>query len=82
MKTGACMKYMTVKLSNQSAPLLSALDAPLQQVVEELVDHSVFGVWVRESWQRSWLCQLFGYGWLERLGPDPRGLGQERPRRR
>lgn len=57
---------------------LSALVDPdaglpdLQAVIFELIDHAQQGVYRPGAWEREWLCQAFGYDWLERLEPDTR----------
>ncbi len=40
-------------------------------VLVELADHAQQGVYRPRAWERGWLCQALGYGWLERLEPDP-----------
>jgi hypothetical protein len=40
-------------------------------VLVELADHAQQGVYRPGAWEREWLCQAFGYGWLERVEPDP-----------
>jgi hypothetical protein len=44
----------------------------LQAVIYELIDHAQQGIFRPGAWERSWLCQVFGEDWLERLEPDTR----------
>lgn len=53
--------------------LLSVLGKP-QDVVEQLIDHAQQGVYRPGAWEREWLCQCFGYDWINNLQPgDPYG---------
>jgi hypothetical protein len=80
---------ITVRLPEEFVRNLEALVDPergpadVAAVLAELADHAQQGVYRPGSWERAWLCQAFGYEWLERLEPDPEHPDIfERPRRR
>jgi hypothetical protein len=70
--------------------VLSGGDGPsnVTGVIEELIDHAQQGVYRPGAWEREWLCQAFGYDWIEKLETgDPHGRNGsgaifQRPRRR
>jgi hypothetical protein len=68
---------ITVQLPEEWARNLEALVDPasglddVAAVLVELADHAQQGVYRPGAWEREWLCRAFGYGWLERLEPDP-----------
>jgi hypothetical protein len=52
-------------------------------VLEELADHAQQAVYRPGAWEREWLCQAFGYEWLDYLEPDPQAPDiYQRPRHR
>lgn len=44
---------------------------PAADVLERLLDHIDSGITRPGSWERPWLCQVFGYDWQAGLEPDP-----------
>ncbi len=68
---------LTVRLPEEWVRNLRALVDPasgladVPAVLVELADHVQQGVYRPGAWEREWLCQALGYGWLERLEPDP-----------
>jgi hypothetical protein len=70
--------------------LTSGESAPrsVEAVIGALIDHAQQGVYRPGSWERGWLCQVFGGDWTAHLDPgDPWGRvgGEaffERPRQR
>lgn len=43
-----------------------------RDAVAVLIDHAQQAVYRPGSWERSWVEQIFGDGWTERLVPDTR----------
>ena len=80
---------VTVELSPWMADHLAVLADPadpanpdLASVLVKLADHAQQGVYRPGAWERDWLCQAFGYEWLDRVEPDPASTcGHVRPRR-
>ena len=74
-------------LSAGTAELLSALIDPdygapdLEGVIELLIDHARQGVMRPASWERPWLCSVFGHEWPRRLERDPDVPHHDRVRR-
>ena len=68
---------ITLQLPEEWARNLTALVEPdrglddVAAVLAELADHAQQGVYRPGAWERGWLCQAFGYEWLDRLEPDP-----------
>ncbi len=68
---------ITVQLPEEWVRNLRALVDPtsglndVPAVLVDLADHAQQGVYRPGAWEREWLCQALGYGWLERLEPDP-----------
>jgi hypothetical protein len=68
---------ITVRLPEEWIRNLEALVDPgsglddVAAVLVELADRAQEGVYRPGAWEREWLCQALGYGWLERLKPDP-----------
>ena len=68
---------ITVELPDEWARNLEALVDPasglrdVASVLVELADHAQQGVYRPGAWERGWLCQALGDGWLDRLEPDP-----------
>ena len=68
---------ITVRLPEEWVRNLEALvdpDAGLNDVaavLAGLAGHAQQAVYRPGSWERGWLCQAFGYDWLERMEPDP-----------
>ena len=68
---------ITMQLPAEWVRNLEALvdpDAGLDDVVAvlvELAEHAQQGVYRPGAWEREWLCQAFGWGWLDRMEPDP-----------
>ncbi len=68
---------VTVHLPAEWVSNLEALVDPdsgledVAAVLAELADHAQQGVYRPGAWEREWLCQAFGWEWLERLEPDP-----------
>ena len=54
----------------------------IEGVLYELADHAQQAVYRPGAWERPWMCQAFGEGWLENLEPDPEhaDIGWQRPR--
>jgi hypothetical protein len=68
---------VTVTLLPEVAARLAVLDeqggpGAAAAVLATLADHAQQGVCRPGSWERGWLCQVFGDGWLDRTGPDTR----------
>ncbi len=82
---------VTVKLELDSrvAELLAVLDdeGDLKAALLKLADHAQQGVYRPGAWEREWICQAFGTGFVDRLVPgDPYGRDNcehifHRPRR-
>lgn len=90
---------VTVTLPERTARLLAVLGgdqpgslvAAVAPVLAQLADHAQQGVYRPMAWERDWVIQAFGDGWLDRLEPDtgdtaadgrvvfdrPRGGGQQ-----
>ena len=69
------MPDITITVSDEVAARLAVLAAPAgtaADVVALLADHAQQGVYRPGAWEREWICQAFGYDWLERLEPDTR----------
>jgi hypothetical protein len=72
------MTTVTVHIPDEVAERLAVLTRPewecatIADVVEKLIDHAQQGVYRPGANEREWLCQVFGYEWLERLEPDTR----------
>jgi hypothetical protein len=68
---------ITVQLPQEWVRNLRALVDPasglrdVAAMLVELADHAQQGVYRPGAWERERLCQALGYGWLERLEPDP-----------
>jgi hypothetical protein len=81
---------ITLHLSRQTADRLAALTGTqygpetTEAVIYELIDHAQQGVYRSGAWERPWICQAFGYDWMENLEPDPEhaDIGWQRPRNR
>jgi len=80
---------ITVQLPEEWIQNLEALVDPergiddVAAVLVELADHAQQAVYRPGAWERGWLCQAFGWDWLENLEPDPEHPDIfERPRRR
>lgn len=69
---------ITVKLSERLFHNLEALTGSqfgpdtVAEVIGQLLDHADQGIYRSGAWERQWLCQAFGYDWLERMETDPR----------
>lgn len=64
---------VTIYLLPEHIARLTAIADPasgLHGVLYELIDHAQQGVYRPGSWERGWLCQVFGEDWLQRLEPD------------
>ena len=46
-------------------------EAAVIRVLLTLADHAQQGVARPGSWERGWVCQVFGDQWLSPAGPDP-----------
>lgn len=77
------MPDITITVTDEVAARLAALIDPdggppmtgaatVADVVSVLVDHAQQGVYRPGANEREWVCQVFGYDWLERLVPDTR----------
>ncbi len=54
------------------APRAETLEQRCARVLMQLADHATQGVFVNGGWERRWVVQAFGDGWLERTEPgDP-----------
>ena len=54
------------------APRAQTLEQRCARVLLQLADHAQQGVYQNGSWERQWVVQAFGDGWLERTEPgDP-----------
>jgi hypothetical protein len=74
-------QVVTLTIHGEIAARLQALVDPdpegmghsdLAAVIHELIDHAQQGVYRPGAWERSWLCQAFGYDWIDRTEPDTR----------
>jgi hypothetical protein len=68
---------VTVTLSVDTAQRLAVLadddsygTASVARVLAVLADHAQQGVYRPGSWERPWLCQVFGDEWLSQVEPD------------
>jgi hypothetical protein len=87
-------KKVTIEIDEIVYRLLEVLTcgryAPVsvENVIEQLIDHTQQGVYRPGSWEREWLRQVFGEDWIAHLEPgDPYGrpnceLLFRRPKRR
>lgn len=57
-----------------------ALCANLEAVIARVLDHVQQGVYRPGSWERAWICQVFGDGWVSKMRVDPKNHLYERPR--
>jgi hypothetical protein len=67
---------ITLEIDDITASLLATLsdDGSIPEVLEILIDHAAEGVYRPGSWERAWLCQVFGEDFIEKLEPgDPFG---------
>jgi hypothetical protein len=79
-------RKITVEVSDVVCNLLEVLTkgeyaaaADVEGVVRQLIDHAQQGVYRPGAWERQWLVQTFGDGWIEHLEPgDPYGRNDER----
>jgi hypothetical protein len=56
------------------APRAETLEQRCTRVLLQLADHAQQGVHRNGGWERQWITQAFGDGWLERTAPgDPYG---------
>lgn len=75
--TGTPEVVIPVTLPQWEAERLSALIDPdqglpdLEAVIYQLLDHAQQGVYRSGAWERSWLQQVFGHKWTERMEPAP-----------
>jgi hypothetical protein len=86
------MRKITIEVDETVYGLLQTLTrggcGPVKDVVIQLIDHAQQGVYRPGAWERDWLCQAFGRGWISCLEPgDPYGrdggeLIFQRPKRR
>ena len=54
------------------APRAETLEQRCARVLMQLADHAKQGVYQNGGWERQWVVQAFGDGWLERTEPgDP-----------
>jgi hypothetical protein len=54
------------------APRAETLEQRCARVLLQLADHAQQGVYQNGGWERQWIVQAFGDGWLERTEPgDP-----------
>lgn len=54
------------------APRAETLEQRCARVLMQLADHAKQGVYQNGGWERRWVVQAFGDGWLERTEPgDP-----------
>ncbi len=54
------------------APRAETLEQRCARVLMQLADHAKEGVYQNGGWERQWVVQAFGDGWLERTEPgDP-----------
>lgn len=54
------------------APRAETLEQRCARVLLQLADHAQQGVYQNGGWERQWVVQAFGDGWLERTEPgDP-----------
>lgn len=83
---------VSLTLSARTVARLKALADPewttptVETVLYELIDHAQQAVYRPGSWERPWICQAFGEGWLANLEDDPdapevHGQPWQRPRR-
>jgi hypothetical protein len=85
------MKIIKLEVDDQVADRLLALADPSwpkgvtpEDIVRELVDHAQQAVYRPGCWERRWVCEAFGEGWLTNLEPDPANasVGWQRRKRR
>lgn len=53
----------------------------LAAVIMAVLDHVQQGVYRPGAWEREWLMQALGAGWLSRVEPDPDVPVFDRPRK-
>jgi hypothetical protein len=64
------------------APRAETLEQRCARVLLQLADHAQQGVHRNGGWERQWITQAFGDGWLERTEPgDPDQRLFRRPKR-
>jgi hypothetical protein len=75
---------VTVTLPVDTAQRLAVLadddshgTASVARVLAVLADHVQQGVYRPGSWERPWLCQVFGDEWLSQLEPDTDDLSAD-----
>lgn len=76
MNTAIVKHKITIEVTQTVYALLATLHEKkdVQSVVAELIDHAQQGVYRPGAWERSWLEQVFGKDWQERLEQgDPYG---------
>jgi hypothetical protein len=61
------------------APRAETVEQRCARVLMQLADHAKQGVYQNGGWERQWVVQAFGDGWLERTEPgDPYDRTSER----
>src|SRR6266516_2765413 len=81
LSVGTCTKKkITLELNETVYHLIEVLTlaeyAPqtVEGVIYKLIDHAQQGVYRPGAWEREWLCQAFGYDFMNFLEPgDPYG---------
>ena len=72
-------RTITLQISETHYRLLSVLVGEIgansvEDVILMLIDHAQQGVYRPGAWERQWLIQCFGDGWVNKLKPgDPYG---------
>jgi hypothetical protein len=55
----------------------SSIEPAVVRVLSVLADHAQQGVYRPGSWERPWLCQVFGDEWLSEVEPDTDDLSAD-----
>lgn len=86
------MTEITITITDEVAARLAVLTDPslltagatiaaaASDAVAVLIDHAQVGVTRPGSWERGWICQVFGDEWTARLEPDPDVWSRRRPK--
>jgi hypothetical protein len=74
---------VTVELYPEAIACLEALcNGTADQALAALVEHVQDGMERPGSWERPWLIQAFGDGWIHSMEQDPDAEWRQRPRKR
>lgn len=68
----AVRRQLDEAFAKAHAPRAETLEQRCARVLLQLADHAQQGVYQNGGWERQWVVQAFGDGWLERTEPgDP-----------